>query len=301
MDNNVIFLFLLNLVTWSKVSLAAEFQPWEINAPKPNSIIGFSIDRDSIENSTYSVFLDYTISGDLIFLANVGQSKILVLDAANNEVEEDVQQLGIGVLLHPLEELSYGFNLEFWGIVNQLTINSIQFPIGYHLVNWSFVLEPGYRRLNVTSDPNVLVRKFRINDKVLGIGVSYYGWHPWTLVLSSEKHSYSVDLTRLDTDLASNIFSSTTLGLTSSLSSQTTNFEISYLFNHVTFAIYVGNSISAFDNSKSRHSGVRIGLNYFKNYNIDISAGSSRLADESTTGEDSQLKHVSLGLSYSWK
>ncbi len=158
----------------------------------------------------------------------IGSSIIPLEDGTENT--SDSYSLGVDIL--PESPLTVGAEVHQWGLKDNLQVFIYDFHLDYKYANFAFFIAPGMGAVNAT-DIDTLGPQDNTKSEVQYVKtkISLYDLNQWNLKFYYEKYNFHSDIDGLAADDAVDLFSESTLYLSSHLLSEMMALEGLYEFN----------------------------------------------------------------------
>ncbi|MCB0342684.1 MAG: hypothetical protein H6626_06045 [Pseudobdellovibrionaceae bacterium] len=266
-------------------------------AGKHSASVG--IGGDNFDGRSYSLGLNYEVSskGDLL----VSFSSAKSLDSSD-EVQT-TRTINLGYAHKFTSEWKGGLFGTYWGTRDALEARGIKGSLNYAKENWGAALIPHFRSIEFsTADlPARWQRQALVTSMGWGLQFNYTFFKDWSLVGGADSYSYSRDLAVLGNQFASNIFSDTTLNLTSSLITRSAYMEIGYDFVLFYLGAEVFQSVAAVDGSVSRGAALRSSFDLTDSWSMDTLIGASQTTLTTNSQQSDPSAYLNAGFVYFWE
>ncbi len=278
---------LLCLLGLARASLAEPFP----------SLLSLTLGGDSLQGRQVLLSSDLRLQSDYRLLLGAGYAQFQV-----DGVTTGSKAFNLGAGTNPLEEWSASAQLEYWGISGKLSAIGVLISAVWSGDDWTVAVFPGFRNYDLTTD--MLINNensFQFGSTSIGVDVSYRGLQPFFGRASAFLYSYGFEMARLDNDRAAQLFSSTTLALSSSLLKNQASLEIGASLAEWTPSLEAQYSTSAIDGTTARGLNLRVAYFGWKPVDWALTVGETKYSEATVTNPgDKPVTSIELETDYSW-
>jgi hypothetical protein len=252
---------------------------------------------DSLQGRQVLLSSDLRLQSDYRLLLGAGYAQFQV-----DGVTTGSKAFNLGAGTNPLEEWSASAQLEYWGISGKLSAIGVLISAVWSGDDWTVAVFPGFRNYDLTTD--MLINNensFQFGSTSIGVDVSYRGLQPFFGRASAFLYSYGFEMARLDNDRAAQLFSSTTLALSSSLLKNQASLEIGASLAEWTPSLEAQYYTSAIDGTTARGLNLRVAYFGWKPVDWALTVGETKYSEATVTNPgDKPVTSIELETDYSW-
>lgn len=260
------------------------------------SLFALEISGDSVDGRDYYLDLDYGLPGGARLLLSLGESR-----SGGSGLAITTHLRSLGLRADPLQDLSGGFDLEYWGEAGRLTSETLRMVLELNAGPWFVSLRPQWRSLTLYTDCIERLRlrcnsQEKIRSRGMTLDAVYYTAGPWGFSVAYQRHRYDREVSTLGRFRRFEyVFSASTLQLALGLEDYRVSVGISYAGERLLWNLSSLKSVSAVDNAENVVTTLRLSTELNPHWRLRLRVGSQYFA-----GGGERINFVGAGLAYSW-
>lgn len=260
------------------------------------SLFAMEMGGDSADGRDYYLDLDYGLPGAARLLLAMGENR-----SGGTGPTITTRLRSLGLRLDPLQNLSGGFDLEYWGDAGRLTSDTLRMVLELNAGPWFVALRPQWRSLILYTDCIELLRRHcnpeeKVRSRGVALDMTYYTAGPWSFSAGYQEHRYDREVSALGRFRRFEyVFSSSTLQLILGLEDYRVSAGISYAGERLLWGFSYFKSVSAADGAENVVTTLRLGTDLNAHWRLRLRAGNQHFSD---TGQG--INFASVGLVYDW-
>ena len=265
--------------------------------PNPTNNVEYSLSADSAKGREQTLGFALSPSKLANLDVTIGSSIIPLEDGTENTSSS----YGLGVDIFPESPLTLGSGVNYWGLKDNLQVLTYDFHLEYKNGNFAIFMAPGMGSVNATTTETVGAQDSTKSEmQYIKTKISLYDLSQWNLKFYYEKYNFQSDIDGLAAEDAVDVFSESTLYLSSHLISEMAALEALYGFNDEwDLGAYYELSQSATDRSKTQLASFLADYYPADPWRISLEVGHYRPFQE-TADVGSSANFASLSSRYSF-
>ncbi len=182
---------------------------YDLLEPPPAHRLWLEYNRGLEDSQSFYGELDMAIANGNRLLLGAGKSDVQGLTR-----RVDLYSYTVGLNTPWGEPFEAGVRYEFWGNTSELWTHTLSLPLTWNMADGYVGLRPGYTDIGLyVYRFNRPPRQTDTASQFIDLDIGYQGVEDWSLRLSTAWYRYDADLSRLQSPLASYLFSDITIVL----------------------------------------------------------------------------------------